>query len=115
MKYSKNKIFSLCSLLSLTLFGHLSLGPSWLSSLHADDFGEGDLKFHISFVPIASNAPSTNYFGESMPHTDYDFRIGKTEVSIAQLLQARAADPRIVRSHVADFYNSGKEWQEVNM
>jgi formylglycine-generating enzyme required for sulfatase activity len=108
MKYSKNKIFFLCSLLSLTLFGHLSLGPSWLSSLHADDFGEGDLKFHISFVPIASNAPSTNYFGDAMPHTDYDFRIGKTEVSIAQLLQARAADPRIVRSHIADFSNSGR-------
>ena len=108
MKYSKNKFLSLICLLSLTLFGHLPQGPSWLSSLHADDFGEGDLTFHINFVPIASNAPSTNYFGESMPHTDYDFRIGKTEVSIAQLLQARAADPRIVQSHIADFYNSGR-------
>jgi len=93
-------------LLAFTLLCHLSQGPSLLSSLHADDFGEGDLKFHISFVPIAGNAPSTNFFGDSMPYTDYDFRIGKTEVSIAQLLQARAADPRICRREVADYYNS---------
>jgi formylglycine-generating enzyme required for sulfatase activity len=96
-------------LLAFTLLCHLSQGPSLLSSLHADDFGEGDLKFHISFVPIAGNAPSTNFFGDSMPYIDYDFRIGKTEVSIAQLLQARAADARIVRREVADFFNSGRE------
>lgn len=98
-------------LLTFTLLCHLSQGPSLLSSLHADDFGEGDLKFHISFVPIASNAPSTNFFGDSMPYTDYDFRIGKTEVSIAQLLQARAADARICRKEVADFFNSRRDRQ----
>lgn len=79
----------------------------FLVSTYADEFGEGDLKFHISFVPIASNAPSTNYFGKDMPYTDYDYRIGKTEISIAQFLQARAADSRISRANM-DFWNSGR-------
>ena len=73
--------------------------------IQADDFGEGDLKFHISFVPIASNEPSQDYFGNDMPYTDYDYRIGKTEISIAQFLQALAADARISRP-VVNHWNS---------
>ena len=73
--------------------------------IQADDFGEDDLKFHISFVPIASNEPSQDYFGNDMPYTDYDYRIGKTEISIAQFLQARAADARISRP-VVNHWNS---------
>lgn len=43
-----------------------------------------------------------------MPNTDYDYRIGKTEISIAQFLQARAADARISRP-VVNHWNSEEE------
>lgn len=94
--------------LSLSLF--LSLGLTLFPFLlgfvaHADEFGQGDLKFHISFVPIASNEPSVDFKGESMPFTDYDYRISKTEISIAQFLQARISDARISRP-VVNFWNS---------
>lgn len=92
---------------SLAISAYFLLLTALIPSLNADDFGQGDLKFHKSFVPIASNDPSTNYFGESMPHTDYDYRISKTEISIAQFNQARAADPRISRSRV-NFWNTGQ-------
>ena len=103
------KFLSLSLSLAFTLFSFLSLLSPFLLGFvaHADEFGQGDLKFHISFVPIASNEPSVDFKGDSMPYTDYDYRISQTEISIAQFLQARGHDARISRS-VVDYWNAGR-------
>ena len=90
--------------LKLTLFFFIS----FTQNIHADEFGEGDLRFHISFVPISSNEPSQNIFGESLPSTDYSYRISKTEISIAQFLQARADNPRISKTDI-DYWNTNQD------
>lgn len=96
---SHTRIMKITSLILLLLYTLFSI------QTQADDFGEGDLKFHISFVPIASNEQAQDFIGNDLPYTDYDYRIGKTEISIAQFLQARAADARISRP-VVDYWNS---------
>jgi formylglycine-generating enzyme required for sulfatase activity len=76
------------------------------AALQADEFGEGDLRFHIDFAPIAANQTTTDSYGEDwFYYTDYDYRIGRTEISIAQILQARAADSRICGTEV-NYWNS---------
>ncbi len=63
------------------------------TAAHADLFGTGTNQFTIDFVSIghAGNLADTPGYGA----VGYNYRIGKTEVSIDQFFKVRAADGRI--------------------
>ncbi len=70
----------------------------------ADLFGSGTNQFNIDFVPIghAGNAADATGYGA----VGYNYRIGKTEVSIDQFFKARAADGRIGNGN-ENYWNDG--------
>ncbi len=74
------------------------------TAAHADLFGTGTNQFSIDFVAIgqAGNAADATGYGA----VGYNYRIGKTEVSIDQFFKARAADSRIGNGD-ENFWNNG--------
>ncbi len=81
------------------------------ASAHADLFGTGTNQFSIDFVAIghAGNAADATGYGA----VGYNYRIGRTEVSIDQFFKARAADGRIGNGD-ENFWNNGALTVGVN-
>ncbi len=75
-----------------------------ITSAHADLFGTGTNQFSIDFVAIghAGNAADSTGYGA----VGYNYRIGKTEVSIDQFFKARAADGMIGNGN-ENYWNVG--------
>lgn len=74
------------------------------AAVHADSFGVGEYQFTMDFATIghAGNAPGRRGYGT----VDYEYRIGKYEVSINQFNKARAADARISNGNEG-YWNQG--------
>ncbi len=75
-----------------------------IMAAHADLFGTGSNQFTIDFVAIghAGKAADSTGYGA----VGYNYRIGRTEVSIDQFFKARAADGRIGNGN-ENYWNDG--------